>query len=116
MRALEVYEGILFLTTNRVGAFDDAFISRIHVKLFYPPLKKEERKRILGNFINKLLDERGDEMTITDRAEAYMDGDTFLEKEFNGREIRNSKSRAFQRLDQMLKYDSLPNRCRSGGV
>jgi hypothetical protein len=33
LRALELYEGVLFLTTNRVGSFDDAFISRIQVKL-----------------------------------------------------------------------------------
>lgn len=26
LRALEYYRGILFLTTNRVGAFDEAFI------------------------------------------------------------------------------------------
>lgn len=91
LRALEVYEGILFLTTNRVGSFDDAFISRIHVKLFYSALRKSERKKILGNFRRKLEDERGDKMIVTDRAEDYMDGDTFLNHEFNGREIRNSK-------------------------
>lgn len=92
-----MYEGILFLTTNRVGAFDDAFISRIHVKLFYAPLKKSERKRILGNFVQKLLEERGDQMSIEERAEDYMDGDAFLDKDFNGREIRNSKSQAAYR-------------------
>lgn len=32
------YSGILFLTTNRVGIFDPAFKSRIHISLYYPPL------------------------------------------------------------------------------
>jgi hypothetical protein len=41
LRALEFYDGILFLTTNRVGSFDDAFISRIHVQLYYPDFDDE---------------------------------------------------------------------------
>ncbi|KAI8635047.1 P-loop containing nucleoside triphosphate hydrolase protein [Xylariaceae sp. FL1651] len=38
LRALEFYSGILFLTTNRVGTIDEAFKSRIHISLYYPPL------------------------------------------------------------------------------
>jgi hypothetical protein len=37
-RVLEYYEGILFLTTNRVGVFDETFKSRIHLPLYYPLL------------------------------------------------------------------------------
>jgi SpoVK/Ycf46/Vps4 family AAA+-type ATPase len=33
LRAMEYYQGILFLTTNRVGTFDEAFISRVHVSI-----------------------------------------------------------------------------------
>lgn len=33
LRALEYYEGILILTTNRVGTFDEAFKSRIQLAL-----------------------------------------------------------------------------------
>ena len=36
LRVLEYYAGILFLTTNRIGDFDEAFTSRIHMRLFYP--------------------------------------------------------------------------------
>ena len=35
LRTLEYYSGILFMTTNRVRTFDDAFKSRIHVPLKY---------------------------------------------------------------------------------
>jgi SpoVK/Ycf46/Vps4 family AAA+-type ATPase len=42
LRILEYYSGILFLTTNRVGAFDDAFRSRIHLTLYYPKLNEEQ--------------------------------------------------------------------------
>ncbi|KAL4878182.1 hypothetical protein BJY04DRAFT_221328 [Aspergillus karnatakaensis] len=46
LRVLEYYAGILFLTTNRVGTFDEAFISRIHVMLYYPPLQEEPTVQI----------------------------------------------------------------------
>ncbi|KAF7337590.1 AAA family ATPase [Mycena sanguinolenta] len=35
LRLLEQYQGILFLTTNRVNTFDPAFKSRIHMALHY---------------------------------------------------------------------------------
>lgn len=31
---LEYYKGVLILTTNRIGTFDEAFKSRIHLSLF----------------------------------------------------------------------------------
>lgn len=37
LRMLEYFTGVLFLTTNRVGAFDEAFKSRIRISLYYPP-------------------------------------------------------------------------------
>lgn len=33
-------QGILFLTTNRVGTMDPAFRSRIHLSLYYPRLNR----------------------------------------------------------------------------
>lgn len=35
LRVLEYYNGLLFLTTNRVGSIDQAFKSRIHLSLYY---------------------------------------------------------------------------------
>ncbi|CAG8978525.1 hypothetical protein HYALB_00010068 [Hymenoscyphus albidus] len=40
LRVLEYYAGILFLTTNRIAVFDEAFKSRIHLSLWYPTLDK----------------------------------------------------------------------------
>lgn len=48
MRVLDYYPGILFLTTNRVGIFDEAFKSRIHMALYYPPLAKQAFLDIIG--------------------------------------------------------------------
>ncbi len=39
---MEYYAGILFLTTNRVGDFDEAFTSRIHISLYYPELNADK--------------------------------------------------------------------------
>jgi hypothetical protein len=33
---------MLFLTTNKVGVFDEAFKSGIHLSLYYPPLTKDQ--------------------------------------------------------------------------
>ncbi|KAI9729594.1 MAG: hypothetical protein M1834_006790 [Cirrosporium novae-zelandiae] len=46
LRVLEYYAGILFLTTNRVGSFDEAFKSRIHISLYYPPLDKNSTVKV----------------------------------------------------------------------
>ncbi|GJC87901.1 hypothetical protein ColLi_10739 [Colletotrichum liriopes] len=46
LRVMEYYEGILFLTTNKVGSFDEAFKSRMSMALYYPPLTQEQTKRI----------------------------------------------------------------------
>ncbi|ETS78939.1 hypothetical protein PFICI_08792 [Pestalotiopsis fici W106-1] len=52
LRLLEYYQGVLFLTTNRISAFDPAFESRIHLTIDYPMLDRQARQRIWGNFIN----------------------------------------------------------------
>ncbi|KAL0253354.1 hypothetical protein SLS55_010331 [Diplodia seriata] len=56
LRTLEYYEGILFLTTNRVGVFDEAFKSRIHMSLYYPPLERLQTQRIWHSHIKKAID------------------------------------------------------------
>ncbi|KAJ7705121.1 P-loop containing nucleoside triphosphate hydrolase protein, partial [Mycena olivaceomarginata] len=51
LRLLEYYEGILFLTTNRVNTFDPAFQSRIHMALKYENLEAQARKRLWKDFL-----------------------------------------------------------------
>ena len=81
LRVLEYYEGILFLTSNRVATFDDAFKSRIHVPLKYNDLTVESRKQIWKNFLSKLKGEYAgmDEAGYESLAQA----------EINGRQIKN---------------------------
>lgn len=78
LRVLEYYEGILFLTSNRVDCFDDAMKSRIHVPLKYSDLTAESRKKIWKNFLERdgvKIDEDGYER--------------LAQAEINGRQIKN---------------------------
>ncbi|KAH7303069.1 hypothetical protein B0I35DRAFT_447306 [Stachybotrys elegans] len=54
LRILEYYSGILFLTTNRVGAIDDAFRSRLHLTLYYPKLTQKQTEKIWKNNLERL--------------------------------------------------------------
>ncbi|KAF2768952.1 P-loop containing nucleoside triphosphate hydrolase protein [Teratosphaeria nubilosa] len=53
LRVLEYYEGIMFLTTNRVQTFDQAFQSRIHISLEYHELDAKSRKTVWNNFLQQ---------------------------------------------------------------
>lgn len=91
LRALEFYDGLLFLTTNRIGSFDDAFISRIHFQLGYPDFTDENRRKVWQTFIDKLERERGDYIRLKIDAKEYLDGKEMKAVKWNGREIRNGE-------------------------
>lgn len=84
LRKLEYYRGIMFLTTNRIGSFDDAFKSRIHVSIRYPDLDTAARRAIWENFIKKAqsIYQHGVDVST-------QDFDELSQKTLNGREIRN---------------------------
>ncbi|KAH7134106.1 hypothetical protein EDB81DRAFT_803177 [Dactylonectria macrodidyma] len=102
LRELENYDGILFLTTNRVGAFDDAFISRVHVQLYYPEFTDEQRQKVWKTFIDKLAREKSDTMRLNIDAKEYIRGAEMRAVKWNGREIRN----AFQTAVALAEYDA----------
>jgi hypothetical protein len=81
---LEYYEGILFLTTNRVETMDMAFQSRIHIAIKYNPLTPAVRRQIWENFINRL-----DKREAEGKEELIDHLDDIQEWELNGRQIRN---------------------------
>ena len=47
------FQGILFLTTNRVKTFDVAFQSRIHVALHFGELSKDAKAQVWRAFLRK---------------------------------------------------------------
>ncbi|KAJ4290061.1 hypothetical protein N0V88_006565 [Collariella sp. IMI 366227] len=80
LRTLEYYEGIMFMTTNRVDDIDAAFQSRIHVSIEYPDLTSASRRTIWTNFV------KGSTLktTLTDKDIAEL-----AELKLNGRQIKN---------------------------
>lgn len=86
LRALEYYDGILILTSNRVGHFDEAFKSRIQLAIRYKPLDRDQRTEIWKNFIRRLESLEEDDIDFADIKDHIPD---LARKEMNGREIRN---------------------------
>jgi AAA+ superfamily predicted ATPase len=83
LRILEYYEGIMFLTTNRISTFDAAFKSRIHVAIKYRALSASSRRDVWKTFARK---------ASPNSAIHWMDDqfvDTLSAKDLNGRQIKN---------------------------
>ncbi|KAJ5414772.1 hypothetical protein N7509_001399 [Penicillium cosmopolitanum] len=86
LRLLEYFQGILFLTTNRVETFDDAFQSRIHVALRYGDLTSKAKRSIWKMFLERVRAIEGVKVaTFTE--ENY---DMLSRHTLNGRQIKNS--------------------------
>jgi SpoVK/Ycf46/Vps4 family AAA+-type ATPase len=109
LRVLEYYEGILILTSNRVGTFDEAFKSRIQLSLHYENLTESQRRRVWKNFINRLeslstsapADSSKTSTATNDPIDIdFEDIDCYLPElakhEMNGRQIRNAITTARQ--------------------
>lgn len=92
LRVLEYYDGILVLTSNRVGTFDEAFKSRIQLALHYGDLEEYQRQQIWNNFIDRLegLEEDVDLSDLRDNVQRL------AKDEMNGRQIRNAITTARQ--------------------
>ncbi|EPS36366.1 hypothetical protein H072_10103 [Dactylellina haptotyla CBS 200.50] len=104
LRMLEYYSGILFLTTNRVKTFDEAFQSRIHVALRYRDLDKSAREQVWRNFIKKIEDS-GNVTAIKES-----DYDFLGSVPLNGRQIKNAARTALSLAENMgdkLSIDSV---------
>lgn len=108
LRVMEYYAGVLFLTTNRVGDFDEAFTSRIHISLYYPDLNKEKTEKVFKinlDMIKRRFDEKKrhiiiDEVGIGSFASTYFS--EHPEARWNGRQIRN----ACQTALAMAEFDA----------
>ncbi|KAF9886477.1 hypothetical protein FE257_011384 [Aspergillus nanangensis] len=102
LRVLEYYDGILILTSNRIGTFDSAFKSRFQLAVHYPALDVAGRYEIWLNFINGLGTSKaipsGGKLKST---HVNVDGlkekiDQLAAVELNGRQIRNTVRTALQ--------------------
>lgn len=110
LRVLEYYSGILFLTTNRVGAFDQAFRSRIHMSLFYPKIEEDATIKIWEMNLDRAREIWGDNLSIDkpDRegilkfASKHYNELAKSDTTWNGRQIRN----AFQTAIALAEWDA----------
>ncbi|KAF3054783.1 hypothetical protein GL218_07412 [Daldinia childiae] len=108
LRILEYYTGILFLTTNRVGDFDEAFASRIHISLHYPALDEQKTVKVFELNLGLIKDRfkrQGQEFNVDDDAVfefAKLHYNEHKQGRWNGRQIRN----ACQTALALAQYDS----------
>ncbi|KAK7961728.1 uncharacterized protein PG986_002553 [Apiospora aurea] len=91
LRRMEYFSGLLFLTTNRVGQIDDAFISRVHVAIGYNALSPDDRYKIWQGFFRKPAKERAGKIQISQGAKKWvLDKAKSGGAQLNGRDIRNA--------------------------
>lgn len=86
LKLLEYHQGVLFLTTNRVKCFDEAFHSRISVALRYDDLNSESRKKVWSNLLEAA------DIGVKGSAaggEKGVDVEKLSEVALNGRQIRS---------------------------
>ncbi|RYO80673.1 hypothetical protein DL766_004864 [Monosporascus sp. MC13-8B] len=86
LRILEYYDGIIILTSNRVGTFDEAFKSRIQITIHYADLTRSSRRQIWENFFD-LLAKTEFKANIEELRDHL---DELADKTMNGRQIRNA--------------------------
>lgn len=56
LRHLEYFQGIMFLTTNRVATFDMAFQSRIRFSIKFGDLGRDAKKKNMEDFLEESKD------------------------------------------------------------
>lgn len=99
LRLLEYFQGILFLTTNRVETFDDAFQSRIHVALRYGDLTTKAKRSVWKMFLERVRAIEGAQIaSFTEE-----DYDKLSRHTLNGRQV---SSPIFPLID--LKLPTIP--------
>lgn len=128
LRVIEYHEGILILTSNRVGTFDEAFRSRIQIAVHYPPLRSFQRLQIWKNFFDRLESFKDGKVNVDELRDHLEELQSI---EINGRQIRNAITTARQyaewknegpmsyehlkiTLDVAGKFDSYSEKLRGG--
>jgi hypothetical protein len=94
---MEYFKGLFFLTTNRIGHIDDAFLSRVNIVIGYDPLNDEKRNQIWNGFFAKLqsdMENRKKEgktpiIQVDKYAKKYLLNDEAVKAlKWNGREVQ----------------------------
>ncbi|KAK1566268.1 uncharacterized protein LY79DRAFT_572392 [Colletotrichum navitas] len=72
LRKMEYFGGLLFLTTNRIGHIDDAFMSRVHAIIGFHPLDGVRRENIWDSLLMKLNYGRNETIRVGNRAKKFL--------------------------------------------
>lgn len=115
LRILEYYNGVLFLTTNRVGKLDPAITSRVHLNLHYRRLGAEQFRNVFNLNIEKLEQIEQQRAELFSEPKLYIVKDEILKfasehfrdtgsgrESWNGRQIRN----AFLIASSLARYEA----------
>lgn len=81
LRLLEYFNGVMFLTTNRVKNFDRAFHSRISLALHYGEMTDDTRRKVWENLLSAANIKIG---------KGGINIDKLVQMPLNGRQIKNS--------------------------
>jgi hypothetical protein len=103
LRVLEYYPSLIFLTTNKPGWLDDAFMSRFHLCVEYPELDQDMRLKVWEKFLYEPWEMPGEvsiKVAKTDQVLGYVTGDAVTKLSLNGRDIRN----AFQAAATLAQF------------
>lgn len=104
---MEYFKGLLFLTTDRVGQIDDAFILRVHIAIGYTPLSGEARKKIWNGFFKKLVKERAGKIQVAPGAKKWVfEMAASGQGQLNGRDIRNALQTAIALAEAEAEEDA----------
>ncbi|KAJ5972395.1 uncharacterized protein N7479_002313 [Penicillium vulpinum] len=117
LRVLEYFSGVIILTTNRVGEFDEAFRSRIHICLYYPKLGQEQAKQIWQKNIQRLKSSRLDIEIDAKEIEKFADEHwqrnlRSPSRHWNGRQIKNAFQTAIALANWEFQENSVKKRSR----
>lgn len=104
LRKLEYFEGILFMTTNKVTEFDEAILSRVHLKVKYEDLTREARRELWKYFLSKANTHQGPSVihnSDLERLEAM---------ELNGRDVSITRTIGLSSCSLLLHARSKTSR------
>ena len=83
---LEHFEGVMFPTTNRLTAFDEAILSQIHLPIRFDILDKSAQESVWQRFLKTANASHGVAAIEPNEWE------TLAERELNGRQVYNNSS------------------------
>lgn len=107
LRVLETFTGVLILTTNRVGEFDEAFRSRIHISILYPRLDEKSTVDIYDVNLRRIKENESLDVDVEEEAirefgkQHFQSNEESPSRRWTGRQIKN----AFQTAIALANWD-----------